>query len=90
MSMSFYIATVYLEYYENLPSACNIQKNFSAVKVENFIGKKSIFLTFLHNALIVVALKKRLGKAVIKSTHNPCLGSEIKKMYTLLYPSFTT
>ena len=82
MSMSFYIATVYLEHYDNLPNACNIQRNFLAVKFENFIGKNFGIFNIFAQRIDCGRVKKHLGKAVIKSTHNPCLGSEIRKLYT--------
>ena len=41
---------------------------FSAIKIENFIGKVSKFLTFL------------LIEAVLMSTHNLCLGSKVRKI----------
>ena len=38
---------------KHITKICNIHRFISAVKIENFIRKKKIFLLFLHKTLIV-------------------------------------
>ena len=69
---------------------CNIQRFFSAVKIENFVGKNTIFLIYMYTfkTLIVGTLRTALV-----STHNLSFGPKITKigipMHTpvLLYKS---
>ena len=66
------------KHYENLPK--QYTEIFSAVKTENLLRKKRIFLIYLLKTLIV--------EAVLMSTHNLCFGEKIRKVcYPLLYKS---
>ena len=56
---------------------CNIEI-FSAVKMENLIGKILIFSKFMLKTLIVGTPYNRLGEGVLMSTRNLCFGSKIK------------
>ena len=60
------LLTLFL-HYENLPMEYRF---FSALKIENFIGEKMIFLIFSFKTLIVG----------LTSTHNLCFGSKIRKI----------
>ena len=50
---------------------------FQEAKIENFIGKFSIFLIFAQNI--------HLGDAVLTCTHNVCFGTQIRKIGKPLY-----
>ena len=56
---------------------CNIQRIFSAVKIEKFIGK---ILILLPKTYIVGTCWNRLTEAVLMSTHNICFGSKVRKL----------
>ena len=51
-------------------SPSNTQRFFSAFKIENFIGKKLIFLIFLLKTLIVGIRYNCLCESILMSTHN--------------------
>ena len=52
---------------------CNIQRIYSAVKTENFVGKILNFSIFLLKILIAGT------EAVLTSTRNLCFGLKIRK-----------
>ena len=66
-------------------NSCNI---FLVVKNKTF-GKILIFFIFLCKKLIVGTSYNPLHEAVLRSTHNLCFGSKIRKKYTSINPSFT-
>ena len=55
---------------ENMPM--QYIENFSADKIENFIGKNLIFLIFLLKTLIAGTRQNHLAEVVLMSTHNQC------------------
>ena len=53
---------------------------FSEEKFENFIAKNLIFLIYLLKTLIVGTCENHLTEAILRSTHNLCFGSKIRKV----------
>ena len=62
-------------------------RDFSAVKIEYFIGNFDIFI-FSLKILIVGTRYNRPHSAVLMSTHNICFGAKIRKIVCPCRPNF--